>query len=284
LAHIAANPPQQPNLSWPALCDSTPVIPDVKEALFRIQSHGEYMAAWNNQQIPSRWYTASILNKLGFRNHLQGIQRLRNSHFLVLSGFGAVVGKSVDDFTDELPAYQARWNSMTGSMDGWLQEHKIDLAGTEPFKMINAGSVLSMLGGTLKGTLSVLSNGLMVLLIVIFMLLEWSEFPQKLRMAFVDGDQRLVGSGVDHAGPRVRAMRNCDPHFERPESSPRCGLGLQEVRDLLVNGDPAGPTGGRVGPALNVPRKQFNARQQAAHPPHVAVTVTSDFVTDPVQE
>jgi len=110
--------------------------------------------------------------------------------FLLLSGFGAVVGKSVNEFTDELPSYQARWNAIANSMDGWLEGHKIDVAGIEPFKMVNAGSALSMLGGTLKGTLSVLSNGLMVLLIVIFMLLEWSEFPAKLKMAFVDGKRR----------------------------------------------------------------------------------------------
>jgi len=70
----------------PARCDSNPIIPDVREALFRICSHGEYMGAWDHNLVPSPWYTASIFNKLGFRNHMQGIQRLRNSNFLVLSG------------------------------------------------------------------------------------------------------------------------------------------------------------------------------------------------------
>ena len=49
------------------------------------------MAAWNNNRIPSPWYTAGIFNKLGFRNHLQGIQRLRNNNFLALSGSNANV-------------------------------------------------------------------------------------------------------------------------------------------------------------------------------------------------
>ncbi len=123
--------------------------------------------------------------------------------FLVVSGFGAVVGQSVDQFTRELPSYQARWNSISGTMDGWLKGHGIDVAGLEPFKIVDAGSILSMLGGTLKGTLSALSNGLVVTLIVIFLLLEWSDFPRKVRMAFPDGEQReeraaLMGRQVLH--------------------------------------------------------------------------------------
>ena len=110
--------------------------------------------------------------------------------FLVVSGFGAVVGNSVDQFTEQLPTYQARWNHLANSMDGWLKANGIETGTIQPFKMINAGSALSMLGGTLKGTVSAVSNGFMILLIVIFMLLEWSDFPKKVMLAFPDGERR----------------------------------------------------------------------------------------------
>lgn len=123
--------------------------------------------------------------------------------FLLMSGFGAVIGKSVDQFTDQLPNYQARWNVLANSMDSWLKAKGIETGGIQPFKMIDAGSALSMLGGTLRGTLSAVSNGFMVILIVIFLLLEWSDVPNKVMRAFPDGERRraraeMMGRQVLH--------------------------------------------------------------------------------------
>ncbi len=63
-----------------------PKVDNVEASLLRLRSRGDFMAAWNNGHIAKPWYTSSIKNKLGFRNHFQGIQRLRDSNYLIVSG------------------------------------------------------------------------------------------------------------------------------------------------------------------------------------------------------
>jgi len=69
-----------------AIYDLNPKVDNVEASLLRLRSRGDFMAAWNNGHIPKPWYTSSIKNKFGFRNHFQGIQRLRDSNYLIISG------------------------------------------------------------------------------------------------------------------------------------------------------------------------------------------------------
>lgn len=61
-------------------------IQSVEKALEMLKGRGDYMAAWSNGSIPPPWYTTSLKNMMGFRNHLQGIQRVPGSNYLVISG------------------------------------------------------------------------------------------------------------------------------------------------------------------------------------------------------
>jgi hypothetical protein len=74
---------------WPAtaaICDTNPTIAEVQNAFAKIKTKGDYMAAWDGGHIPKPWYTTSIKNKIGFRNHFQGIQRVRNTKYVVIAG------------------------------------------------------------------------------------------------------------------------------------------------------------------------------------------------------
>jgi len=71
---------------WLFINDYGPVISDVTDEFFKINVHGDYMAAWAGDYIPEPWYTTSIKNMMGFRNHFQGIQRLTNTNYLAISG------------------------------------------------------------------------------------------------------------------------------------------------------------------------------------------------------
>ena len=72
--------------SLEAIYISNPTIDDVQKAFTRIRTSGDYMAVWANDHIRKPWYTTSIKNKMGFRNHFQGIARLPNKNYLVVSG------------------------------------------------------------------------------------------------------------------------------------------------------------------------------------------------------
>ena len=61
-------------------------IGNVEAAFGRIQIRGEHLTARSNGLIPKPRYRTTISNFLGLRNHFQGIQRVPNSNYLVLSG------------------------------------------------------------------------------------------------------------------------------------------------------------------------------------------------------
>ncbi len=113
----------------------------------------------------------------------------------VIAGAGAVVGNAINGFTRELPSYQARFEVLGDSVSSWLGGHGVELESSNVFKLIQPESIFSMLGGTLRGMAAVLSNTFMMLLILIFMLMEWTDFPAKVRAAFPDGALRYERLG-----------------------------------------------------------------------------------------
>ena len=58
---------------------------------------------------------------------------------------------------------------------------------------------------------------------------------------------------------------------------------LEGVLDLLVDREPLGPAGRRVGTALDVAGEKLDAGQQAAHAAHVVVAVAANLVADAVE-
>lgn len=66
--------------------DNNPSVDDVVSKFSKIRTRGDYLAFWDGDQI--RWprYTANIANTFGLKNHLQGIQRLQNSNYMIVSG------------------------------------------------------------------------------------------------------------------------------------------------------------------------------------------------------
>ncbi|MFQ5799548.1 MAG: hypothetical protein ACE5H0_12770 [Bacteroidota bacterium] len=69
-----------------------PCLEDVVSAFEAVPSDGERLAFWSgdvdDQSGPIPWprYTNTASNSLGFNNHFQGVQRLRNSSYLAVTG------------------------------------------------------------------------------------------------------------------------------------------------------------------------------------------------------
>lgn len=113
----------------------------------------------------------------------------------------AFLGKSLADFSRNLPRYQQRLQEMTSEHVAWLQEKKILPSGTDIVQEIEPGKVMSFAASTLKRLSGLVTNTFMIMLTLTFMLLEASGMTTKLR-AYYGGDQarledyRQIAAGI----------------------------------------------------------------------------------------
>lgn len=101
----------------------------------------------------------------------------------VFSGFGAVVGGSIDDFASFATQYQERFDGLVNSASEWLAARDIDPESLDILNSVQPGKLMNMLGRVLKNLAAVLSNLFLIILAMIFMLLEAASFPVKVKAA-----------------------------------------------------------------------------------------------------
>ncbi len=102
---------------------------------------------------------------------------------VILLFIGAIVGTSVNSFSNALPFYEARIQEQFSALKVLLASKGIESPDKLILKYINPGAVMSLTQSLLSGLSSVLSNTVLILLTVTFILLEASSFPVKLRVA-----------------------------------------------------------------------------------------------------
>ena len=102
----------------------------------------------------------------------------------VVSVLGVVVGRSVTEFGNVAPQYQARIQEMSADVMGWAENLGLPVTESSLLGYVNAEALISFLGGTLGALAQLLSNAFLVLLAVIFILFEAAGFRGKLQAAF----------------------------------------------------------------------------------------------------
>jgi predicted PurR-regulated permease PerM len=102
--------------------------------------------------------------------------------FLLL--IGALVASSVTDFSTKLPLYEGRLKEQTDAVLNWLVRIHVDVDRLELDKIFNAAAVMQFVAMLLNQLVGMLTNGILILLTVIFMLLEASGIPNKLNAIF----------------------------------------------------------------------------------------------------
>jgi AI-2 transport protein TqsA len=106
----------------------------------------------------------------------------------VLAFFGIVVGGSVNEFIAAVPRYQERLDGVVGTVARWVGERGVDLSAAGLSEIIRPGQVMSVLGTGLKGLAAALSNLLLVVLTLVFILVEATGLPVKIRAALNNPD------------------------------------------------------------------------------------------------
>ncbi len=94
-------------------------------------------------------------------------------------------------FAARAPWYQKRLTFLALDWARKIEALGIPLSVDRVKSMLDPGAVVGLVGGMLKGLLATLSNALLVLLTVIFILAEAAGFPRKLRMAMGRPDADL---------------------------------------------------------------------------------------------
>lgn len=92
-----------------------------------------------------------------------------------------LIGTSLDDFSSSMPEYQARIQEKMTVLFQWLENRGIGMPHKDMVKSFNPGSAMKLVAGILSGLGSALTNASLIFITVIFILLESSSFPSKLR-------------------------------------------------------------------------------------------------------
>ena len=102
-----------------------------------------------------------------------------------------MIGTSINDFTTKIPFYESKLENQVDAVITWLNEKGFTEEKIELKEMFNPASILMLVGNALNEISGIFANGFLILLTVVFMLLEVSSLPVKLKKAFKDPDQSI---------------------------------------------------------------------------------------------
>jgi AI-2 transport protein TqsA len=102
---------------------------------------------------------------------------------------GGLVGASLNGFVDALPSYQERLDAKVEALEALLARKGFAITDRMLHEYVNPGALMRVAVGMLGGLGVAVSNVVLTLLTVTFILLEASSFPVKLRAVLGDPQQ-----------------------------------------------------------------------------------------------
>ncbi|MGB2867643.1 MAG: AI-2E family transporter [Bacteroidota bacterium] len=108
------------------------------------------------------------------------------SMIALLLAIGGIVGTSLNTFSERLPFYQERLHDQVMALRDLLATKHIVVTEKVLLEYFNPGSAMSLTAGLFTGLGSALSDIVLILLTVTFILLEASSFSIKLRSVLGD--------------------------------------------------------------------------------------------------
>lgn len=112
---------------------------------------------------------------------------------LVALTLGTVIAGSLQAFYSDLPEYEERLRLQAGQLIVWLQSMGVEIQQDVISQYFDPGAAMKMVAKVFSGLGNVLTNTFLILFTVIFILLEASGLPEKVKRAL--GDKT---SALDH--------------------------------------------------------------------------------------
>lgn len=104
----------------------------------------------------------------------------------LLVGAGALFAGSINEFTTEAPKYRARVTSMAHDaaafLSGAFRSQRLELSADKLFSAVDPGAVVSLVGSSMNALAVLVSDAVLVILTMVFILLEAGTIPGKLRL------------------------------------------------------------------------------------------------------
>jgi AI-2 transport protein TqsA len=113
------------------------------------------------------------------------------ANLALLVVLGMVVTGSVTGFVEAAPRYRIRLEELYSQFLAQLAAWGMPTAEWEALVVVSPGIVVDMLGTALRGAVAVLSNAIVVIFIMVFILLEAAGFPVKLQLALGSSPEGL---------------------------------------------------------------------------------------------
>jgi len=100
---------------------------------------------------------------------------------LAVTGVGAIIGHSAVDFSEDLPGYQEKLESDLAKAIEKARELGVDLPEGQATSAINPSVAFDLVQNLFASVTQLLARGFLILLISVFILLEASDLPDKVR-------------------------------------------------------------------------------------------------------
>lgn len=112
---------------------------------------------------------------------------------VVMTLLGLLISNSLNDFSLNLPVYEAKLKSFVENLVIFLQGKGVELPDNMISELIVPARITQFVSDIIKGLGTALTNGLMILLLVVFMLLEAAVLPKKLHAVHADASTHVQG-------------------------------------------------------------------------------------------
>ncbi|MAH73506.1 MAG: hypothetical protein CBC09_05760 [Cellvibrionales bacterium TMED49] len=96
---------------------------------------------------------------------------------------GAVIGSAMVNFQKDIPDYSAKLAVISSDIQAWFAEFGIVISSEQWQNSFDPGALMGVVANTLASFGNVMTNGLMILLTVVFILAENMGFAEKLSLA-----------------------------------------------------------------------------------------------------
>ena len=107
-----------------------------------------------------------------------------------------LIGSSVQSFSDNLPEYQHKLEQQTTYVISQLDKYGVDTGSLSLNKFLNPGVAMKFIAASLNSLGGMITNGFLILMTIIFILLEAASFPSKFREALGKSDSQQLEANI----------------------------------------------------------------------------------------
>tara|TARA_Y100001934_G_scaffold68661_1_gene85142 strand:+ start:3010 stop:4050 length:1041 start_codon:yes stop_codon:yes gene_type:complete len=104
---------------------------------------------------------------------------------------GSLIGASINQFSSALPRYEAQLSSLITQATAWLGGLGIKLPAGGVAELFDPAGAAKLLGRLLSGFGGLLANSMLIILTVLFLMVESTSLPEKLRSISQTPDKTL---------------------------------------------------------------------------------------------